>query len=1456
MSEKSIKITIDASAARAGAMQVNQALASIGNGGQLGRLNGQLTNSAGQFTRTGTAARTMAGNMAAANNNIGGSVSALGRLGSALGKTTIALAGLGMAAGVFATMVMGFTNVADAASAMEARLRIATGSQAGFTQGMADIVSIARATRSEIGAVGNLYSKMVMNSRNLGISQADASVATRTFAMALKVGGASADEANSSILQLSQAMSSGVLQGDEFKSLAENSPVFMQILADSMGIPLGQLKKLGAEGKITGKAITDALTDPAAIAKIEEQFGKIPVTFADVRTTVGNGITQMASALANGLNVNTSLAQLTASFNQWIDGVLPRIQEFGAQLRESFATIAPIAAAIWAPISAGIGLIVSNLGNITKAAIVVGSAFVTMKAAMALGSAINAVSALYKQVQFLGIAMGATSGISAGFAGAMGLAQRAIMGVNTALMANPFVALATVIVGAAMAIYQFSDQIQIGTDGLGTLADFAAIVMEDIGAAFTAVAGVVSDVWNGITSAASSAFTTIGEIFAPLAAFLQPIISAVGTAFTAVFGNIEFTFMGLVRFVANGIDLMVSAFMFLGKSIGAAFANAPRLVGAAVTSIANMVIGGVESMINKAVDGLNVLIGLAERIPGVGDIGTVGHVKLGRAAGESFGAAVANTMPSFERYTFASDHVAGMETRIDGRRDAINNEGRRTTPAGANDNTPAVAAMASPDGNGGDRAGRERARQIEDANKKYDEFLQKMQDELAFASLLKHEAEERRKIDEGRAILGARFGQAQEAEIRALVIATRAAEALGSIKQEVYEQGNRAIVNGMRVNGLSEEQQAIEDAIADRRLDALNTGLSIEHLQSETYLLEEQRLRTILEQNAAYDAQQARLRELQNTGRDLIEDYGRRLDPRASAERDYRERNEAINAAIRPSDVAADAWQTMVTRALEGSAKDYDDAMSAIANEFQQNVVNSIYQIGDALGGMLGDVVNAIGRAVDAMNRANQGDYSQSGLLGGIASLFGGTKDNRNPFGEAVDAGIGRFQTGMQEVFSKPLDSMANSFRGLKDSFNPLKEGSFIKGLGNALGGAMQGAQIGSAVAGVGKMIWSKFSTTGSSVGGALGSAFGPAGSLIGSTLGGLVGGLLKKSKYGTAGFEVDASTGQLKGMAIAGRGKEQQEASKNLSNQVAGTINDIAARLGAGISGGGGITIGMYKDSYRVNTLGSTGKLKKKSKGTVDFGDNAEAAVAFAIDEMLKKGILTGISDFSKRAIQKLGQAGLGLAEGFEKIIDDLAILKDPLRGGANAIKDGLDKMIEAMKSAGATASDLATVEEYRGLKLKAYMEDQLSGLKDFQKNLTGEAGGYTKLSVLTRNLAEFETMKSAIMAGQTVDQDKFTNLGGAILGGAGDIYGSTAQFVAIRNMLNDTTGALIANTTAAIDDSTVVAIHQQTDAITGQIGITNDLLRQVLEQQALAPSNDTFVAPRAVNGRITQQY
>lgn len=170
--------------------------------------------------------------------------------------------------------------MADEMRMLAAKVEVAAGSFESGASAMASLVSMSRITQTSVEANAEVFTRLNQSMLQMGGTQADTLRMTELLGKAIRVSGASAVEAKAAMLQFGQAMGSGKLQGDELRSLMETAPYLMQKLAQGIGVPIGALKKLGEEGKLTADVVANAFTKAAT--QIEADFQKFPQTLAAV----------------------------------------------------------------------------------------------------------------------------------------------------------------------------------------------------------------------------------------------------------------------------------------------------------------------------------------------------------------------------------------------------------------------------------------------------------------------------------------------------------------------------------------------------------------------------------------------------------------------------------------------------------------------------------------------------------------------------------------------------------------------------------------------------------------------------------------------------------------------------------------------------------------------------------------------------------------------------------------------------------------------------------------------------------------------------------------------------------------------------------------------------------------------------------------------------------------------
>lgn len=152
------------------------------------------------------------------------------------------------------------------------------------------VFKIAQDSRSSIDGVATLYSRLERATREAGVSGAELAGITTTITKAMAVSGATAAESEGALIQLSQALASGVLRGQEFNSMSEQAPALMKGLANSLGVGIGQLRKMAGEGKLTTDVLLKAFKDMGPT--IEKEFSNTVATIGQSLEVANNNITK------------------------------------------------------------------------------------------------------------------------------------------------------------------------------------------------------------------------------------------------------------------------------------------------------------------------------------------------------------------------------------------------------------------------------------------------------------------------------------------------------------------------------------------------------------------------------------------------------------------------------------------------------------------------------------------------------------------------------------------------------------------------------------------------------------------------------------------------------------------------------------------------------------------------------------------------------------------------------------------------------------------------------------------------------------------------------------------------------------------------------------------------------------------------------------------------------------
>lgn len=209
--------------------------------------------------------------------------------------------------------------LSDAYTTLQNKLRTVTDGEIQLQDVTEKTFQIAQNNRVAWDGLAQTYARLKRSTEDLGLSQQEALDITDTVAKAIKLSGATANETRSVLLQLSQAFAAGKLNGDEFRSVMENSVEIGNLLAKSLGVTRGELKEMSKAGKITTEVMIRAFQ--GAREEMVKRFGESIPTIAERFQQLKNQAEKMVGEWAKN-------SQAAATFGDGVAFVTRNLDEF------------------------------------------------------------------------------------------------------------------------------------------------------------------------------------------------------------------------------------------------------------------------------------------------------------------------------------------------------------------------------------------------------------------------------------------------------------------------------------------------------------------------------------------------------------------------------------------------------------------------------------------------------------------------------------------------------------------------------------------------------------------------------------------------------------------------------------------------------------------------------------------------------------------------------------------------------------------------------------------------------------------------------------------------------------------------------------------------------------------------------------------------------------------------
>lgn len=335
-----------------------------------------------------------------------------------------------------------------------------------------------------------------------------------------KIAGTSAAGIDAAMLQLTQAMGAGALRGEELNSVLEQAPIIVKNIAKYMGVPVGEIKDLAKEGKITADVVKNAMF--SASQEINSQFESIPMTFTDVITRVKNAAIQGFQPIAKQINgiVNSDRVK------QFVNMSVVLIGKLTSVLSSSIDLIAGIGAAIydnWSLIAPVLGTVVAG---ITAYNIALG--VIAVKTAIVKGATLAYNLAL--------IAQNALHGVNNT---ALITSTAAQWGLNAAMLACPITWIVAGIMLAVGALYL----------GVAAFNKFTGATISATGIITGAIYGIGAHIYNMIATSVN--------MFISFAEFLANILHHPIIGMKRLFYNFCISIVNMVKSTMSVIDKII-----------------------------------------------------------------------------------------------------------------------------------------------------------------------------------------------------------------------------------------------------------------------------------------------------------------------------------------------------------------------------------------------------------------------------------------------------------------------------------------------------------------------------------------------------------------------------------------------------------------------------------------------------------------------------------------------------------------------------------------------------------------------------------------------------------------------------------------------------------------------------------------------------------------------------------
>ncbi len=384
----------------------------------------------------------------------------------------------------------------------------------------------AQRARSNYTDLADVVARFGNNAGNAFESSEEVVKFSTAVAEFMAQAGTGAQEAAAAELQLSQALGSGVLRGDELNSIFEQSPNIIQAIADYMDVDIGKIREMASEGMISAEVVKNAVLSSAG--EMDEKLNNMPLTFEQIWTKFKNAATKAFFPVSEKINEIAN----SQAFQGFVVGAVSAVAIVANAINGLLDIISIIINAIyegWA-----------FIGPIFQIAAVGLGAYLTCIAIAAIQTGIAAAASIGHS-----IALGIQTAALALFGGMTWQAAAAQTGLNVAMAACPIVWIVAAVLMLIIVIYGVATAIAkatgVASTGLGVLAgciNVAIAFFQNLGIVginiFRAIAAGASAVGNNIKTAFSQAISYAQGLFYDLLATASNVIASIAKALNSL----------------------------------------------------------------------------------------------------------------------------------------------------------------------------------------------------------------------------------------------------------------------------------------------------------------------------------------------------------------------------------------------------------------------------------------------------------------------------------------------------------------------------------------------------------------------------------------------------------------------------------------------------------------------------------------------------------------------------------------------------------------------------------------------------------------------------------------------------------------------------------------------------------------------------------------------------------